>query len=375
MRLAQFILTNLEEILQAWEDFAKGLSPATEKMGTKELRDHAAQMLKEIAAGLDDAQTTEEQIEKSHGKAPRGTDDTAAETHAVTRLISGFTIDQMISEYRALRTSVLLLWSARNEQASPQDIEDVTRFNEAIDQALAESVARYSAAVNQSQSIFLGILGHDLRSPLGSISLGAEVLLMADDLDPRYTKIASRIYSSVKRTNKIIEDLLDFTRTHLGDGIPITRAEIDLCPLCQKIVEEMQAYHPNHTIVFTSGPGMTGQFDGARIEQVVANLIGNAVVHGLRTTPVEVGLHKAGEKVLLTVHNLGEPIPPKNLATIFDPMKRHSSYASDERGARAGLGLGLYIAREIVVAHGGEIRVDSAADRGTTFTVEMPRKA
>lgn len=139
---------------------------------------------------------------KSEGLAPRTDDDTAAETLADTRLLTGFSIDQMVSEYRALRASVLLLWSKEITTGVAFELEDMTRFDEAIDQTLGESVARYSRSVNQSKNLFLGILAHDLRTPLSAIWLGAEILPRAPEIGSRFTKISSRIYNSAKRADE-----------------------------------------------------------------------------------------------------------------------------------------------------------------------------
>ena len=372
MRLAQFISDNLEPILQAWEDFAKTITPATRMMNSAELRDHAEQMLTAIVADMQTAQTVAEQIDKSRGNAPAGSDETAAETHAITRHIAGFTIEQMVSEYRALRTSVLMQWLQQIKCGTDFEVEDMIRFNEAIDQALAESVASYSEAVSASRDIFLGILGHDMRTPLGAILLGSEVLLSADDLGPKPTKIASRIYTSAKRANKIVSDLLDFTRSQIGTGIPVQRAETDLAALCENMVEEIRAYHPECHILFEASEELFGQFDAARMEQVFSNLIGNAVQHGDAASPIMVSLTADQGDAVFTVRNQGEPITQDALRYIFNPMSRHSEFAAGEHGPSSGLGLGLYIAGEIVAAHQGHIEVESKMDHGTVFTVRLP---
>lgn len=362
----------MEPILQQWEEFAKTIWPSREVMTSAELRDHAQQMLIAIAADLDTPQTPKEQFAKSVGKGPDNKEETAAETHALARLLSGFTIGQMVSEYRALRTSVLTLWIRKNQTETALELEDMTRFNEAIDQALAESVARYSHAVTKSQHMFIGILGHDLRTPLGAISLGAEALLHADELDSRYTKIASRIFTSVGRANNIIESLLDFARSSLGGGIPIVREKADLAAVCRNIVEEVRAYHPERTIVFESPGELTGHCDPHRMEQVFSNIIQNAVQHGDHAEIVTVSLHGDQGEIIFAVHNRGEPIAERDLPYLFNPMSRHSRYASNEREPNSGLGLGLYIANEIVTAHGGKIEVHSTSEDGTTFLIRIP---
>ncbi|MCQ4298836.1 sensor histidine kinase [Pseudomonas songnenensis] len=372
MRLADFILDNLEPILQSWEDFARSIPSAARSLDAKGLRDHAEQMLRAIADDLRTSQSVTEQIDKSVGKADRRLDKTAAEIHAVLRHDAGFSIDEMVSEYRALRSSVLRKWLQAIKNGTAFEVEDMTRFNEAIDQALAESVASYSRTVTTTRNVFLGILGHDLRTPLGAIQLGAEVLLLDDNLGAKPTKLASRIFTSAKRANKIVTDLLDFTRSQSGAGIPLHRLEINLAAVCEGMVEEVRAYNPEHQIICKTRGNLTGRFDAARMEQVFSNLISNAVQHGSRTAPVKVDMHVDEDHAVFTVHNQGEPIARSALADIFNPLSRHSHYAAGEYGPQSGLGLGLYIASEIVSAHKGTIGVESSAKQGTTFTVRLP---
>ena len=170
MRLADFIMREIDSILANWEAFAATRLPAARRMSELELRDHAKQILEAVAADLSTAQTREEQAAKSMGLAPVPfpARETAAQTHAVLRAKSGFDIKQLASEYRALRASVLRLWMDACQPADPP-IEDVIRFDEAIDQALAESIAYFSAQVEQSRNLLIGMLSHDMRSPLQTI--------------------------------------------------------------------------------------------------------------------------------------------------------------------------------------------------------------
>lgn len=372
MRLSDFILKNLEPILQAWEDFAKTIEVPGKALDSRALRDHAEQMLHAIVLDMRTNQSAQEQIAKAQGNAPTDNRETAAETHAVTRLMAGFTLDQMVSEYRALRTSVVGQWLGQMKGGAALEVDDMTRFNEAIDQALAESIARYSSAVQASRTVFLGILGHDLRTPLGAILLGADVLRRSDDLDPRKTKIASGIYTSVRRASQIVGDLLDLTRCQMGPGIPVKKELIDLTPLCTRMVEEIRAFHPLAQILYSAGPSARGAFDGARIEQVISNLLSNAVQHGDLQFPIEVSLKPTDDGVVFSVHNRGEPVPAEILPFIFNPMERFSVSTTGGLGPTAGLGLGLYIASEIVTAHSGTIDVTSDSTRGTTFLVKVP---
>lgn len=371
MRLADFILENLEQILQSWEDFASTINPAATNMSSVELRDHAEQMLRVIAEDLRTSQTVEESVRKSKGNGSRGADDTAAELHALTRLTSGFTIEQMVSEYRALRASVLLLWSNRIKQGVEFELEDVTRFNEAIDQSLAESVVRFSRSVSESQHIFLGILGHDLRTPLGAISMGAQVLMHTPELDSKQTRVASRIYASVGRAKSIVDSLLDFTRSHFGGGIPIQYAKVNLTAVCAEMVDEIRTYHPDRSILYDAEE-VTVDCDKERMEQVFCNLMENGIQHGDEAAVVRVRLSTRGGEVCFSVHNEGDVIPLDVIPQLFKPLKYFAASGADNPYLRSGLGLGLYIAHEIVAAHKGRIDVASTAPNGTTFTVTLP---
>lgn len=249
----------------------------------------------------------------------------------------------------------------------------MTRFHEAIDQALAESIASYSRAVEASRNVFLGILGHDLRTPLGAILLGADMLRRSEGIGAKATKISSQIYSSVKRASKIVGDLLDLTSCQMGPGIPVKRERIDLSPLCVRIVDELRAFHPNVNIVLQDKTPCEGEFDGARMEQVFSNIISNAVQHGDNSHPITVTLEASMDSVTFSVHNSGAAIPDDVLPFIFNPMGRFSQHSIVDHGPSEGLGLGLFIASEIVASHGGAIEVVSEQACGTTFAVNIPK--
>lgn len=374
--LSRFIENNMEPIMQAWEDFARTIEPPALTMDDVELRDHAKQMLHAFAADLATPQSEYEQIAKSRGLGKRGPDDTAAETHAEARLLSGYTVVQLVSEYRALRSSVLMLWAADTGGHQRNDLADITRFNEAVDQALAESIARYEFMVKQSQNMFLAILGHDLRNPLGTVVSGASFLMQAVDLPPKYILVATRMFNSGKRMSKLINDLIDFTRTHLGPGIPIRVKQSSLVGLCEEVVNEARTFHPERSIELQVPGKLDAIFDEGRLAQAMSNLIGNAIQYSSPNFPVSVRLSSDNDTVSISVNNRGETIPPDKMASIFDPMVRIASHVSqmDQNDTeRTSLGIGLYIAREIIHAHEGKLHVTSNMEDGTTFMVTMPR--
>jgi signal transduction histidine kinase len=378
MRLSDFIVANREPIMAEWEAFARTCAPASGSMDISALRDHASEMLTVIAADLKTPQDKHEQAEKSKGNAPDAdtNEKTAAEKHGADRAESGFTTDQMVSEYRALRASVIRLWTKAQGEIKPAELEDLTRFNEAIDQSLAESITRYTQDLDHSKEMFLAILGHDLRTPLGAVMMSAEFMLETQELKEPHLTLTSRIASSSKRMNQMIGALLDFTRSRLGGGIPIVRAQMNMGKVVHDVVGEISAAHPDRTINIDARGALQGDWDCARMSQVLTNLIGNALEYGAGRTIATVAVQGDDNEVSIAIHNQGEAIPPDQLNGIFNPMKRKETTADGAgSGSSGNLGLGLYIADRIVNAHKGRIDVESSEDRGTTFTVHLPRRA
>jgi signal transduction histidine kinase len=374
IRLSDFILGNLEVILQAWEDFARTIEPPALTMDDTELRDHAKLMLTAIALDLNTAQTGFERDRKSQGRAPPSEHDTAAETHAEARLLSGYTVEQLVSEYRALRCSVLHLWTSQTKIGMPTDMDDVTRFNEAIDQALAESVARYARLVKQSENMFLAILGHDLRNPLGTVITGATFIMRATDVPSKYVLAATRIFTAGQRMSKLILDLIDFTRSHLGAGIPIKPKRMDLAEVCMNVVDELRTSHPERIIDFDAGAREDVHGDDDRLAQVLSNMIGNALQYGTVQEPVNVRLTSSHDEVTVAVNNKGPVIPAKKIGSVFDPLVRLAAQNNLDDVRDTSLGIGMYIARQIIVAHSGTMQVASNDTDGTTFSMILPRR-
>ena len=180
IRLGDFIDKNTQQIVSEWKTFAKTLTPAANDMTPLALRDHIIQILSFIINDIKSPQTSSEQVQKSRGEKERDSKTTVAETHAALRLAGGFDIDQMVSEYRALRATIIKLWSQSNVVMDNEDIIDLIRFNESIDQELAESVSYYTEKISHSKDLFIGILSHELRNPLNVISLAAQLLLKVD---------------------------------------------------------------------------------------------------------------------------------------------------------------------------------------------------
>jgi signal transduction histidine kinase len=372
LRLADFIRSQESGILEAWDEFAATVGHEGQPLDAKALRDHAAEILRAIAVDLALPQSSEQQDAKGKGLAPRALLPTPAELHADFRLINGFTVDAMITEYRALRASVLKLWGVHGGATRTEDLADLTRFNEAIDQAIAESVGRYTKQTDSSAELFIGILGHDIRNPLGTILMSAAGLVRSGQLT---AAAAAPINNAATRIKAIIEQMVDYTRAQSDGVMPIERAPGNLADHLGKIVEETQVRHPTRILRIESEGDFEGSWDEGRMGQLLSNLLANALIHGSPWTAVTVRMWSTPGEVSFSVHNFGEVIPRSDRARIFQPLERGASAGRPEARHAAGLGLGLYICREIVRSHGGELTIDSTEEEGTTFSVRVPRHA
>jgi signal transduction histidine kinase len=258
-------------------------------------------------------------------------------------------------------------------------LRDALRERSRVEEELRECVKReqlarlHAEASDAFKEMFLGILGHDLRNPLNTVLTTARLMKVRGDLPAGSATRLDRVVSSGVRMERMIAQLLDVARARLSDGISVTRTPgVDLLPLTAKIVDELQAAHPERKIdVRADGPCLSN-VDADRIEQVVSNLIANALLYGDPRQAVTVAVACRGGVARLSVHNFGKPIEPAMMAMLFDPFKRGKE---PSKNVSDGLGLGLYISERIVNAHGGKIEVDSTAERGTTFEVVIPSGA
>ena len=376
MRLSQFIEQNVETIVTEWESFARATIEPAQTMSRLALRDHAAQILLAIAKDLQQPQSEHERHVKSRGLAESDAIETSAATHGVLRQLVGFDLVQLAAEYRAVRATVLRLWKQVPKISDANTVEDVARFNEAVDQALAESIASYSERVAHSRDTFLAVLGHDLRSPLSAIT--SALLLLGDNRlqDQQRSKALQIAKRSATSMRQMITDLLEYTRTRLGRGIEIVAVTGDFSGLCRDVFEEVEAAHSDRAFVAHIAPDLAAQFDAARMRQVLTNLLSNAVQYGDPASPIVLTAAREAAETRLEVMNRGKLISSDALQVIFDPLVQIPNTDSDQDGRpETSLGLGLYIVREIVTAHGGTISVRSTDSEGTVFTVHLPQKA
>lgn len=257
-------------------------------------------------------------------------------------------------------------------------LTDVTlRSLEAIADQLAVAIDRTAAEESLRKSeVFerqlIGIVSHDLRNPLNAVLMAAEVLLRRDELDERTSKTVLRIKTSAERASRMIRDLLDFTQARLSGRIRVEPKPADLHEIARHVVEEMALAYPDRGIDASHAGDGVGEWDADRLTQVLTNLTQNAVKYSPAGTPVRVCTSADGEAWMsITVQNGGPPIPAASLPVLFEPLQR-----ATEQGDKASrsIGLGLYIVKHLVEAHGGTVSVHSTAEDGTTFTVRLPRR-
>ena len=213
---------------------------------------------------------------------------------------------------------------------------------------------------------FIAVLGHDLRNPLAAITMGATLLQRKAHDPAAVTTAAQRIERSTRRMSGLIDDVLDFARGRLGSGIGVEVVETaTLGPSLEGVTAELREGHPERRIVSHIAVDVPVRCDPARLEQLLSNLLANALSHGVASAPVRVRAQVDGQDVVIEVHNEGEPIPADRLDRVFEPFWRRTA-------AREGLGLGLYICSQIVRSHGGRLSVSSSAEHGTSFTARLP---
>jgi PAS domain S-box-containing protein len=217
----------------------------------------------------------------------------------------------------------------------------------------------------------MGVLGHDLRNPVGAIISLAGLMRQQATVSDKACEQLAHIEQAARRMNEMIGTLLDFTRLRFLGSLPVSLEDVDLGEVAGKVVAELRAAHRRGQIELLTSGNLHGRWDPGRIAQLLSNLAANALSYGADGSPVTVTLTEAGDAVHLSVSNLGSAIAPEHVERLFEPFQQGGD--ADE-STRKGLGLGLFIVREIVRAHGGTIDVRSS-DAQTTFEVSLPRVA
>lgn len=354
--VSEFLRSDADAIIQAWLGRVRRDVDEARAMSRPALIDHLPEFLPALAHW----------IEGDIAAARRGFE-RLAEGHALQRLGHGMTLEALTEEYAVLREVILEHLLALPN--TPEIRNQLMRLNVGMDQAVHESVRRYARRRDEIRERFIGILGHDLRSPLTAITMAAEAMVRDDDTAPRYLALGARILRGTTRMQEMVEQLLAFAQGHLGGGIPAEPVPGDMGELARGAFDEVASAFPDRDIQLVATGDLRGAWDPARVHQALTNLLANAVNHG--DDPIEISVRADGDDFVITeVANRGAPIATDALPTLFDPFRR----VVDRGGPRkAGLGLGLFIVNQIALAHGATIDVASDAETGTRFVLRWPR--
>ncbi len=370
VRLADFIRTNADRLILDWEDFAAQLKNES-ALPRRLLRDHVTAILKSLVEELEDAARSNisSTIAGQPGSGASEPIERVAAVHVNLRIDSGFDLAQIVAEYQALRAWIIQRWRENDPEGFRAGAAEIAVLLGAIDRGIAKTIPIYEEREIKYRDLFLGMLGHDLRNPLNAIALSADSLMMAADLSEKEHEYVMRMIRSTRRISRMINDISDLARGRLGVPMQLSRTRISLMKLAHEIADEVQHAIPSSVVTLDAPTSdISGNWDAERLRQLISNLLTNAVENGAGK-PVRLIVAGTESDATLEFHNDGPPIPAELLSTMFDPLVR----GKGPRENRRGLGLGLYIASQIISAHGGAIDVLSSEDNGTTFTVRLPR--
>ena len=371
--IAKMLREGKEELIGDWISRVRSdpAIPQAHTLDEEALRDNIPRL---IDALVDSLTQSAKRGEPRGATAEEIGAETAVREHAQHRMEEGYSLAEELREMGHLRSAFVDMCTRSGlilkgeESKLVHAVIDETMTAAALEmEKLASADLRRDVALRE---LFTAILGHDLRSPLTGIVLASSKLLARDDLPERVSKDHRRIAANAARMQRLIEDLLDSTRIRAG-GLPITRQPTDLRPICEGVIEEALLAHPRCVLELVAPAEVRGDWDPDRLTQLAQNLVHNAIEHGQHSAPIRIEVRDLGPFVELEVHNLGAPIVPEVLPSIFDPFIQGEPAARRSKG----LGLGLFIAKAIVEGHGGTIRATSDAEHGTSFIAALPRAA
>jgi signal transduction histidine kinase len=370
MRLHDFLRTRVDTLLSAWEHEFSRDDAAGHPMERRALRHLTKEIVLGIASELETGHAAQVSIVVQAAKVEA----TPASSHGGQRLAIGYTLQQLLAEYHLLRQVVTREWVKVRDVWRAQEIVDMANFNAALDRALGLSTSAYVAGLDYSRDLFIGVLGHDLRGPINAALLNIHLI----DHDPNLGVLArtalERTERSVNRMNDMVAELLDFTSGRFGLQRHLALSDVSLSRICEEVIDELRMLHPGRQIDATLDPDTMGRWDAHRLRQAVSNLLRNAIEHGTATLPISVATRGDSSTVTVEVRNQGRPIHAGTLATVFNPFTQGTSGEADTQ-IQGSIGLGLFIVRDVVVMHEGTISVDSTAERGTVFRIDLPRQA
>lgn len=352
--IANFLRTEQAAIARRWVEEVHADQPAFKTPTEPVLLEHLPAFLSGLADWIDG---DTEAAERSFAVLVSGS--------ALQQLGYGVGLETLTREYSKLRMVLMRKLNCFLGEAAHR--ESLVRMHEGMDRAISDAMHRYASHREEVRERFITILGHDLRDPLSTVIISANMLAANPGLDKEHRMVASRISRACNRMQRMINDVLDFARGHLGGGIPALPAPTDMGDIVKAATDEAIGANPQRSITCEVSGDLHGSFDRDRVHQAITNLIGNAVRH--TQDSIEVRAYERPDAVVTEVTSHGAPIPEEIRCRLFDP------FASFDSGSpRRGLGLGLYIVQQIALAHGGTCEVDSS-DSGNVFRIRWPREA
>jgi signal transduction histidine kinase/CheY-like chemotaxis protein len=381
MRLVEFIRSNVEPILSEFEAFARTMLPAAADMTIAELRNDAEKILRAVAEDMETPQSAQEQSEKSKGQRTDSGSavQQAASAHGLTRLTDLFNQNQLVAEYRALRASVIMLWTQHIKVADRSALDELTRFNEAIDQALGASVTAFAAGVEQRlrradrrKDEFLATLAHELRNPLAPITIAARIAKSPNASAAQLRWSQDVVERQVQNMTRLLDDLLDVSRI-TQNKLGLRTAEVELAAIIDNAVEiarliiEARGHRLNVTLPESPVHLVA---DALRLAQVFSNILINAAKFTERNGQIDVSARVEESFAVIVIRDYGFGIEPHMLQRVFEMFSQGSS-ALDR--VERGLGVGLAVVKGLVELHGGNVEARSEGlGRGSEFIVRIP---
>ena len=281
--------------------------------------------------------------------------------------LTGYDASDLIQEYQILRRVIFSVLRRRGAMPSEHDAEIIHLL---LDGTIRKAATSFELVQMQIREQFAATLTHDLRNPLGAADMAAELIL--DELaNPKeIVFLVAKLRENLKKANRMIQDLLDTTLVKGGGRLPLKIEELDIMTVVRDVVREQSLTHGRRFVI--RGESVTGFWDPTALARALENLASNAIKYGDKTAEVTIEIKEVHERVIISVHNQGEPIPIHEQETIFQIYRRaHAARVSGKQG----WGLGLPLVRGVAESHGGSVGVASSAEGGTSFTLDIPRDA
>jgi signal transduction histidine kinase len=348
------------KIMQLWEQKVRLEVSASVQQDSLVLQDslplYLNQLVEELSTHIykSNAQLAASAIEnsrigKKHGQERAGYAD--------------YTLNQVIFEYHLLRQAIFEVL----ESEAPLDVQERDIIINSIEQAVNDAASQFSQTLQDIQDMFMVTLTHDLRNPLHVIKMGTQAMLRRMEQDDSNQDIAKRVLSSVDRLNTMIQNLLDASRIRAGYHLKLNLVEENLDTLVHEVVKDLSVAYGERFVVICE-TSLIGNCDAKELRRVIENLVINAVKYGAPTSPITLILEQTKAQIILTIHNEGDPIKLDSQSILFQQFRR--TISSEDQ---TGWGLGLFLAKNIIEAHHGTIRVESEPEKGTNFIIKLPK--